>query len=56
MNIETILPPLGLLNRRRKKWVYPGSTSYSIKKSLTSEFGTAIAEHDVSKILDWLVQ
>ena len=23
MNIETILPPLSLLNRRRKRWVYP---------------------------------
>ena len=43
MNIETILPPLSLLNRQRKKWVYPKRTSYSVKKSLTSDFGTLIA-------------
>ena len=43
MNIETILPQSSLLNRRRKKWVYPKRTSYSVKKSLTSNFGTPIA-------------
>ena len=43
MNIETILPPLSLLNRRRKKWVYPKRTFYSVKKLLTSDFGTRIA-------------
>ena len=43
MNIKTILPPLSLLNRRRKKWVYPKRTRYSVKKLLTSDFGTLIA-------------
>ena len=43
MNIETILPPLSLFNRRRKKWVYPKRTFYSVKKLLTSDFGTRIA-------------
>ena len=43
MNIETILTPPSLLNRRRKKWVYPKRTSYFVKKSLTSDFGTLIA-------------
>ena len=54
MNIDTNPPQPSLINGRRKKRVYPESTSYSVKKSLTSEFGTLIAEHDVSKILDWL--
>ena len=43
MNIETILPPLSLFNRRRKKWIYPKRTFYSVKKLLTSDFGTRIA-------------
>jgi len=43
MNIETILPQPSLLNRRRKKWVYPERTSYLVKKLLTSDFGMVIA-------------
>ena len=43
MNIETILPRQSLLNRRRKKWVYPKQTSYFVKKLSTSDFGTLIA-------------
>ena len=54
MNNETNLPQPSLINRQREKWVFPKRTSYSGKKSLTSDFGTLIAEHDVSKILDWL--
>ena len=54
MNIETNPPQPILINRQRKEGFYPKSTFYSIKKSLTSDFGTLIAEHDVSKILDWL--
>jgi len=44
MNIKTIPPQPSLLNRRRKKWVYPKRTFYSAKKLLTSDFGMLIAE------------
>ena len=44
MNIKTIPPQSSLLNRRRKKWVYPKRTFYSVKKLLTSDFGMLIAE------------
>ena len=44
MNIKTIPPQTSLINRRRKKQVYPKRTFYSVKKLLTSDFGMSIAE------------
>ena len=44
MNIKTIPPQPSLLNRQRKKWVYPKRTFYPVKKLLTSDFGMLIAE------------